>query len=84
MITKIGRYVLKENTKKMDQLNREMRELAIEMSEMDVVHVKESRQFDSNLYDSLLVRAVQNREQHTELQEEINKVINLEWWLKLK
>lgn len=85
MITKAGKRVLTQNTKKMDRLNKEMKGLALELVDMDTLFVDDPRrnsQGDPSFFHELMLQARRNRAEHVQLQEEINLVINLEWWLK--
>lgn len=80
MVTKIGKYILKRNSKTMDILNYEMIQIAkrLKSFESPLTYLNEYE------YNEIVKAAASNRENHRLLQSEINKIIEIESWLSME
>lgn len=81
MRTKLGKALLKVNTKKMDELNRELIHLAEElngMSPSDQLQPRINSHGERSYFSDFMYRVQNNREEYQRLQDEINLIVSLE------
>lgn len=84
MKTKAGTTLVKQNTKRMNQLYKEMEYLALELKKISPEYVKEDRHNsygDPGLFQRLMDKVIKNRTEREHLQHEINMIVHLESFL---
>lgn len=82
MITKRGRYIVRENSKLMDALNQELREIARDLKACKA-KPEEVRYDEYTEHERMMNSVRRNREEHARLQQEITDLCLLESYLKM-
>lgn len=77
MDTKVGKRALTQLSKRMDNLNEEFLDIAKELEKLS------ASDFNTEYYGDILQRAQNNRITWREAKEEINRLIELEQFMRL-